>query len=121
MTSEETPMVIVMNEHATEDQVEKVIAALTQKGYDAHRSTGATRTVIGVVATSRTPLDPREFEIMPGAHEVVKLTEPHKLAGRTFKPEDTLIRLGPVEIAALAIVMIAAPPAGARDTQARPL
>jgi len=28
-------MVIVMNGHATEDQIEKVIAALTQKGYDA--------------------------------------------------------------------------------------
>src|SRR5256712_8286733 len=109
MTSEETPMVIVMNEHATEDQVEKVIAALTQKGYDAHRSTGATRTVIGVVGASRTPLDPREFEIMPGGHEVVKITEPYKLAGRTFKPEDTVIRLGTVEIGGREIVMMAGP------------
>ena len=102
-------MVIVMNEHATEDQVEKVIAALTQKGYDAHRSTGATRTVIGVVGASRTPLDPREFEIMPGVHEVVKITEPYKLAGRTFKPEDTVIRLGDVEIGGRQIVMMAGP------------
>ena len=77
-------MVIVMNEHATEDQIEKVIAVLTQKGYDAHRSTGSTRTVVGVVGASRTPLDPREFEIMRGVHEVVKITEPYKLAGRTF-------------------------------------
>src|SRR5215510_3221054 len=69
-------MVIVMNGHATEDQIEKVIAALTQKGYDAHRSTGTTRTVIGVVGASRTPLDPREFEIMPGVHEVVKIAGP---------------------------------------------
>src|SRR3989442_1793474 len=107
MTSEETPMVIVMNEHATEDQVEKVIAALTQKGYDAHRSTGATRTVIGVVGASRTPLDPREFEIMPGVHEVVKITEPYKLAGRTFQPEDTVIRIGGVEIGGRDIVMMA--------------
>ncbi len=102
-------MVIVMNEHASEDQVEKVIAALTQKGYDAHRSTGATRTVIGVVGVSRTPLDPREFEIMPGVHEVVKITEPYKLAGRTFKPEDTVIRLGDVEIGGRKIVMMAGP------------
>src|SRR5439155_26007780 len=94
MTSEETPMVIVMNEHATEDQVEKVIAALTQKGYDAHRSTGTTRTVIGVVGASRTPPDSREFEIMPAVHEVVKITEPYKLAGRTVRPEDTVIRIG---------------------------
>ena len=102
-------MVIVMNEHATEDQVEKVIAALTQKGYDAHRSTGATRTVIGVVGASRTPLDPREFEIMPGVHEVVKITEPYKLAGRTFQPEDTVIRIGDVRIGGRELVMIAGP------------
>jgi 3-deoxy-7-phosphoheptulonate synthase len=102
-------MVIVMSQHATEDQIEKVIAALTQKGYDAHRSTGATRTVIGVVGLSRTPLDPREFEILPGVHEVVKITEPYKLAGRTFKPEDTVIRIGEVAIGGRDIVMIAGP------------
>jgi 3-deoxy-7-phosphoheptulonate synthase len=102
-------MVIVMNEHATEDQVEKVIAALTVKGYDAHRSTGTTRTVIGVVGISKSPLDPREFEIMPGVHEVVKITEPYKLAGRVFKPEDTVIKIRDIEIGGRAIVLMAGP------------
>jgi 3-deoxy-7-phosphoheptulonate synthase len=102
-------MVIVMSEQATEDQVEKVIAALTQKGYDAHRSTGTTRTVIGVVGHSRTPLDPREFEILPGVHEVVKISEPYKLAGRTFKPEDTVIRIGEVAIGGRDLVVMAGP------------
>ena len=102
-------MVIVMIEHATEDQIERVIASLTQKGYDAHRSTGSTRTVIGVVGASRTPLDPREFEIMPGVQEVVKITEPYKLAGRTFQPEDTVIHLGDVRIGGREIVMMAGP------------
>ncbi len=102
-------MVIVMNEHATEDQIEKVIAVLSQKGYDAHRSTGSTRTVIGVVGASRMPLDPREFEIMPGVHEVVKISEPYKLAGRVFRPEDTVIRVGEVSIGAREVVMMAGP------------
>jgi len=102
-------MVIVMSEHATEDQVEKVIAALTKKGYDTHRSTGTTRTVIGVVGVSKSPLDPREFEIMPGVHEVVKITEPYKLAGRVFKPEDTVITIGDIAIGGRAIVMMAGP------------
>ncbi|OLD64951.1 MAG: 3-deoxy-7-phosphoheptulonate synthase [Acidobacteria bacterium 13_1_40CM_2_68_5] len=110
-------MVIVMSEHATEDQIEKVIAALTQKGYDAHRSTGSTRTVIGVVGASRTPLDPREFEILPGVHEVVKITEPYKLAGRTFQPEDTVIRIGDVQIGGHDIVMMAGPCAVEGDKQ----
>src|SRR5207245_6660565 len=100
-------MVIVMNGHATEDQIEKVIAALTQEGYDAHRSTGTTRTVIGVVGASQTPLDPREFEILPGVHAVVKITEPYKLAGRSFQPEDTVIRIGDVETGGRDLVMIA--------------
>jgi 3-deoxy-7-phosphoheptulonate synthase len=102
-------MVIVMNEQATEDQIEKVIAALTQKGYDAHRSTGTTRTVIGVVGLSPTPLDPREFQILPGVHEVVKITEPYKLAGRTFRPEDTVIRIKGVAIGGREIVVMAGP------------
>ena len=42
-------MVIVMQPAATEDQIQKVIDILTRKGFDAHRSTGATRTVIGAV------------------------------------------------------------------------
>jgi 3-deoxy-7-phosphoheptulonate synthase len=110
-------MVIVMNEHATEDQIEKVIAALTQKGYDAHRSTGTTRTVIGVVGLSETPLDPREFQILPGVHEVVKITEPYKLAGRTFKPEDTVIRIGEVSIGGREVVMMAGPCAVENEKQ----
>jgi 3-deoxy-7-phosphoheptulonate synthase len=110
-------MVIVMSEQASEDQVEKVIAALTQKGYDAHRSTGTTRTVIGVVGASSHPLDPREFEIMPGVHEVVKISEPYKLAGRTFKPEDTVIRIGQVEIGGREIVLMAGPCAVESEAQ----
>ena len=102
-------MVIVMNQQATEDQIEKVIAVLTHKGYDTHRSTGKMRTVIGVVGQSDTPLDPREFEIMPGVQEVVKISEPYKLAGRVFKPEDTVIRIGEVEIGGRDVVMMAGP------------
>jgi 3-deoxy-7-phosphoheptulonate synthase len=94
-----------------------VIAALTQKGYDAHRSTGTTRTVIGVVGTSRQPLDPREFEIMPGVHEVVKISEPYKLAGRTFKPEDTVIRVGGVEVGGRDVVLMAGPCAVESEAQ----
>ena len=47
-------MIIVMAQGASEDQIEKVFAALTLKGYDAHRSTGARRTAVGEVGTGRT-------------------------------------------------------------------
>ena len=42
-------MVVVMKERATEAQIEQVVARLVEMGMDVHRSTGVTRTVLGVV------------------------------------------------------------------------
>jgi 3-deoxy-7-phosphoheptulonate synthase len=47
-------MVIVMERTAKEKDIQKVIERLTEWGYDIHRSTGATRTVLGAVGTPRT-------------------------------------------------------------------
>src|SRR5438093_13357399 len=88
-------MVIVMEPNATEAQIQKIIDLLTRKGFDAHRSTGATRTVIGAVGREARLLDPRDFQILPGVHEVIRITEPYKLAGRVFRPEGTLVKAGP--------------------------
>ena len=46
---EDGSMVVVMEERATEEQIEKVIAQLVEMGIDVHRSTGVTRTVLGAV------------------------------------------------------------------------
>ena len=42
-------MVVVMKERATEAEIDAVIARLVEFGMDVHRSSGATRTVLGVV------------------------------------------------------------------------
>src|ERR671928_107381 len=44
---EKDAMVVVMQERATEEQIEKVVARLVGMGMDVHRSTGVTRTVLG--------------------------------------------------------------------------
>jgi 3-deoxy-7-phosphoheptulonate synthase len=36
---------------------------------------------------------PRDIEVLPGVHEVVRVTQPYKLANRAFKPENTVVRL----------------------------
>ena len=101
-------MVIVMSPKATEEQVQKVIDLLVKRGFDAHRSTGATRTVIGAVGGAET-LNPADFEILDGVHEVIKITEPYKLAGRVFRQEDTIIDVGGVKIGGRQIVLMAGP------------
>jgi 3-deoxy-7-phosphoheptulonate synthase len=82
-------MVVVMEERASDAQIEKVVAYLVEKGMDVHRSTGVSRTVLGVVGTQ--PTDPALIEVMEGVHEVLRITEPYKLASRAFKPDGTIV------------------------------
>ena len=101
-------MVVVMEERASDEQVQGVIAHLTEMGFDVHRSTGALRTVIGAVGGQR-QFDPRLIEVLDGVHEVLRITEPYKLASRTFKPENTVIAIGDLRIGGDEVIVMAGP------------
>ena len=75
-------MVVVMQERASEAQIQNVIEHLVDMGFDVHRSTGTSRTVIGAVGNGHG--DPQLLEVQDGVHEVLRITEPYKLASRTF-------------------------------------
>src|SRR5262245_13815648 len=100
-------MVVVMEERATEEQIEHVVARLVEMGMDVHRSTGVTRTVLGAVGRG-TP-DKGLIEMLDGVHEVVRISEPYKLASRTFKPESTVVAVGDVRIGGDEVIMMAGP------------
>ena len=87
-------MVVVMQERATESQVEAVVTQLLEMGYDIHRSSGANRVVIGAVGGGHG--DPALIGLKEGVHEVLRISVPYKLASRTFKPENTVITIGDV-------------------------
>src|SRR5215510_15964080 len=89
-------MVVVMKERATEAQIDSVIARLIELGMDVHRSSGTTRTVLGVVGAHK--VEKELIEILDGVHEVLRISEPYKRASRTFKPEDTVVTLDDVRI-----------------------
>jgi len=102
-------MVIVMEHTATEEQVQKVIEALVEVGYDVHRSTGVNFTVLGAVGVPRRFLDPRQLELLDGVREVVKISEPYKLVGRTFKSEDTIVEVAGVRVGGPEVIAMAGP------------
>jgi 3-deoxy-7-phosphoheptulonate synthase len=106
-----------MDERATEAQIEQVVARLVELGMDVHRSTGVTRTVLGVVGQSRP--DPGLIEVLDGVHEVVRITEPYKLASRTFKPDDTVVMVGDVRIGGDEVIVMAGPCSAENETQVR--
>jgi 3-deoxy-7-phosphoheptulonate synthase len=80
-----------MQSGASEDQIQHVIDRLVSLGFDIHRSTGESHTVVGAVGVGP-DFDPRDIEVLPGVREVVRVTQPYKLANRAFKAEDTVVR-----------------------------
>ena len=83
-------MVIVMKENATGQMIDSVAEKLEKFGFDIHKVVGVNRTILGAIGDKR-GIDLREFEVMEGVHEVLRITEPYKLASRTFHPENTVI------------------------------
>jgi 3-deoxy-7-phosphoheptulonate synthase len=81
-----------MQEGAKEEQIQHVIDRLVAMGFDVHRSTGASQTVLGAVGVPG-EFDPRDIEVIDGVREVVRITQPYKLASRVFRPGGTVVEL----------------------------
>lgn len=101
-------MVIIMQESASAHEIQQIMEKLTELGFDIHRSTGAVQTVLGVVGDTKS-LDVGDYECLPGVKEVIRITQPYKLVGRTFKPDNTEVTVGEVTFGGNAVAMIAGP------------
>src|SRR5712691_9785226 len=108
-------MVVVMEERATEAQIEQVVSRLVEMGMDVHRSTGVTRTVLGVVGQKRP--DAALIEVLEGVHEVLRISEPYKLASRTFKPDNSVVTVGDVRIGGDEVIVMAGPCSAENEEQ----
>lgn len=109
-------MVVVMEERASEEQIQRVVAQLVQMGFDVHRSTGALRTVIGAVGGAGKH-EPALLEVLDGVKEVMRITEPYKLASRTFKAEDTVVTIGDLRIGGDEVIVMAGPCSAESEAQ----
>ena len=102
-------MIIAMQQGATEEQIQHVIARLVDMGFEVHRSTGAVQTVLGAVGL-RPDFDIREIEVLDGVKEAHRISSPYKLAGRSFRPEGTVVRFhNGVAIGGKEIIVMAGP------------
>jgi 3-deoxy-7-phosphoheptulonate synthase len=97
-----------MKELASDEQIQKVISQLVDMGFDVHRSTGALRTVIGAVGGNR-QFDAALIEVLDGVQEVHRITEPYKLASRTFRPQNTVVTIDELRIGGDEVIVMAGP------------
>ena len=101
-------MIVVMEERAAEELVQRVIDRLMEDRLDVHRSTGVLHTVLGGVGGPDT-FDTRVVQMMNGVKEVHRVISPYKLASRAFRPEGTIVKAGKVEIGGNKLVVMAGP------------
>jgi 3-deoxy-7-phosphoheptulonate synthase len=93
------------------------VARLVEMGMDVHRSTGVTRTVLGAVGQGHP--DKGLIEMLEGVHEVVRISEPYKLASRTFKSEGTVVTVGDLRIGGDEVIIMAGPCSAENERQVR--
>lgn len=90
-------MIVVMNQGATREDIERVVDKLTQLGFRVHLSEGVERTIIGVIGDER-QLAGASLEVLPGVEKVMPILQPYKLASKGFKEEPTVVDVGGLKI-----------------------
>ncbi len=83
-------MLIVMQAHASEEQVRAVCQKIESFGLRAHAIPGAQRTAIGITG-NKGEVDSGAFDEMAGVQEVIAVSKPYKLVSRDLKEDDTVI------------------------------
>jgi 3-deoxy-7-phosphoheptulonate synthase len=101
-------MIVVMERGASDRQVDEVVKRLKEFGFDIHLSRGVERTIIGAIGEKKS-MAVSSLEVMDGVERIVPILQPFKLAGREFKPEKTVVRVGGVEFGGNRVPVIAGP------------
>ncbi|MDC0127478.1 3-deoxy-7-phosphoheptulonate synthase [Methylophilaceae bacterium] len=83
-------MIIVMNNSATEENIENVLQRIKEKGLEGTVSKGTEKTVIGAVGDERL-LDPELLQSLPGVEQALSIVKPYKIVAREWHPKDTVI------------------------------
>jgi 3-deoxy-7-phosphoheptulonate synthase len=84
-------MIVAMQYHATDEQIQNVIERMVELGFNVHRTTGETQTILAGVGTPG-QFEITEFQVLSGVHNAYRISSQYKLAGRGFRPEGTRIK-----------------------------
>src|SRR5436190_5575478 len=102
-------MIVAMQETASEEQIQVVVEHLMNMGFSVHRTTGERQSILAAVG-ARADFDTRNLEVLSGVMEVHRISAPYKLAGRSFRPQGTIIEFrNGVKVGDKDVVVMAGP------------
>ena len=102
-------MIIKVDGGISEKILEKLINRLeTENNVSVKLIAGKEYSILGLVGDIST-IDIKHIQALDYVLDVQRVQEPYKRASRKFKPEDTIVKVGNVEIGGNSLVMMAGP------------
>ncbi|MDX9871751.1 MAG: 3-deoxy-7-phosphoheptulonate synthase [Clostridia bacterium] len=101
-------MIVVFKNSTCEEKLQNVVKLLQDKGFVTEIIRGTEKTIIGAVGDKSRLID-ISLEALEGVEKVLPILAPYKLASREFKPHDTVVTVGGLEIGGPEIIVMAGP------------
>lgn len=106
-----------MRTGATREEVDSVVQKAKSLELGVQLNIGTDKTVVAILGSNTGQIPTDIFAVLPGVESVTRIMKPYKLASRAFKPRDTKVNCGGVEIGGERIIVIAGPCAVESETQ----
>ena len=97
-----------MTSQASPADIDRVCTKVEALGFKPHIIPGEQRTAIGITG-NQGPIDPAEFEDLPGVAEAIRVSRPYKLVSRETKRENTVVKVNGVPIGGEQLVLCGGP------------
>ena len=102
-------MLVVMQQSATQQQIDRVVETIEEMGYEARPMPGAQRTTVGLVGNDGR-VDGSRIEALPGVAEIIHVTKPYKQVSREWQAQNTVVTIAPgVSFGGSSVQIIAGP------------
>lgn len=101
-------MIIVFKPNTRQEDVQKIVKQVEDKGLTTHIVIGEETTICGIIGDV-TKVDPKQLEVSSVVDRVMHVSEPYKLANRAFHPEDSIIDVSGVKVGGDHLALIAGP------------
>ena len=101
-------MVVIMKQGVSQQEIDKLSAALTAQGVQVNPVYGTDVTILGLVGDT-SHIDQDWIAANRNVERVMHVNEPFKKANRKFHPADTVIQVGDQQIGGSRLAVIAGP------------
>ncbi|MEL7648952.1 MAG: 3-deoxy-7-phosphoheptulonate synthase [Sedimentibacter sp.] len=101
-------MILVLKNGTKEEEIIKIREMLDKYNIRVNSIVGQSTTVLGLVGDT-TVLDINSIYLNKNVEKIIKVQEPYKKANRKLHPENTVVKVGNIEIGGPEVVIMAGP------------